>query len=272
MKKLFTFLKGILLGTAVLIPGFSGGTMAVILGIYEKLIDAVSNFRKDPKKYLPFLIPLFIGTITGILLLSKVLSYALTNHKTAVIFLFVGLMLGGLPYLFKNVNRKSFNIKNFSISLISFLIILSIVLFKSEGKVVSFELMNSFDYFLLFLVGVIASVTLVIPGISGSLVLMIIGYYEALLLVIQNLLHFDNLGTNLLIIAPFGLGVLVGLITIVKLIDYFLKKFHNESYYAIFGIVFASIVVLLLPIKSSHTLLYLVIGLAISYLLGKKQL
>lgn len=270
MKNIIVFLKGIFLGSAVVVPGFSGGTLAVILDLYEKIIDSVSNIRKSPKKHLRFLFPLVIGVIVGVLLLSKIVSFSLEHYKSTAMLLFVGLIIGGLPTLFKKVSKKTISSKNILIAFGAFVLVMAFVLFKGTASPKVLINLNTFDYLLLFLVGFLAAVTLVVPGISGSLLLLILGYYEAILNSIQAFFSFDNFILNFSILFVFGLGVLLGIGTIVKVIDYLFKKHHEETYYAIFGIIIASILILIFPLKEFYPILYLFLGIIITYRLGKK--
>jgi putative membrane protein len=132
------------------------------------------------------------------------------------------------------------------------------------------------DYLKLFLVGVVAAGTMVIPGISGSFVLMLLGYYEPIINVISDVTHFNNIINNGLIILPFGLGIIIGIVVIARIIEYLLSKQPIKTYYGIIGFVCASLIAILMPLFSltfniANILIGLVlmfVGIIIAYKLG----
>lgn len=270
MEKLKLYIKGILLGGAVVIPGFSGGTLAIILGVYEKLISILANLKKELKKSLPFLIPIAIGMLSGIFLFSKVITIFIDKNEVAAKFIFIGLIIGGLPHLYKKVNQTKLKFSNILILLISFAIILSFVLLNANTAQKVFVNLGASDYFSLYIVGIVAAVTLILPGISGSLTLLVLGYYHPILKVISSFLSFDNLVFNLSILGVFALGLISGTILSAKAIDKLLKKYPTETYYAIIGIILASIVALAMPLKEVGLLISLAVGFIISYSISKQ--
>lgn len=269
MDKLKLFFKGLIIGCASILPGVSGGTMALSLGIYERLIKIASNIFKDFKDNVKFLVPMFLGAGIGVILLSNIISVTLDKYEEATILLFVGLMIGGIPSLLSKVKKKTLNYKNVSIAVISFLIVIIFVFMNDTGNQVLFINMNVSDYLLLFLVGIIAAATLVIPGISGSLILMIMGYYRPIIDTISSLFHFEYIVDNLLILVPFGLGVIVGIIVVSKIIKYLLNKYHTQTYYSIYGIIFASIIGILYPLNIGLAIIVMFIGIFIAYRMGE---
>lgn len=242
--KLILFLKGIVLGIAFIIPGVSGGTLAVLMGIYENLIEAASNFYKglnNFKKYFMYLLPIVLGVLVSITVCARVIKYGLSKAPIITILVFLGLIIGGIPKLFKSVNRKP-KLKDFSFMMIGIIIVLLMLIVDKESNNVSFENMNALGYVMLFLVGMLASATMVVPGISGSFTLMLIGYYEPVLNLVNEITSFNNLGHNLLLIIPFLIGVFVGIIVIAKIIEWLLKKYHDATYYIIIGFVLSSVI------------------------------
>lgn len=233
-------IKGFFMGIANIIPGVSGGTLAITMGIYERLIEAISHFFGKLKENIKFLIPVGIGAILSIILGSKVIGYSLDSFPLPTILFFTGLILGGIPMLYKKV-KGNFKISNVIIFMITFAFIIGIMFLKT-GKEVSFETMNVGSYFMLFIVGVIAAATMIIPGISGSFMLMVMGYYKPILNTINDFTSFQNIGENLLILIPFGLGILVGFVGIAKIIEILFKKAEVPTYFGIIGFVLASII------------------------------
>ena len=276
MKELIILgVKGFIMGIANVIPGVSGGTLAIILGIYEKLISAISHFFKNIKENLKFIIPIGIGMVLSILLLSKVISFCLDKYTLATILFFIGLILGGIPLLSKKVKGKV-NISNAIIFLLTFSLVIGVALLNVEGNV-SFDNMTFGSYLLLFGVGVVAAGTMIIPGISGSLVLLTLGYYNPIVDTIKNLTDFSNLFNNMLILVPFGIGVLVGIIVIAKILEFLFKKFEIKTYFGVMGFVCASLVAIFISTEGLvfsvpqllMGIILLLIGFLIAYKLGE---
>ena len=263
MKNIKRFLIGIILGIANIIPGVSGGTLAMSLGIYEDIISIISNIFKDFKKNILFLLPIGIGIVLSILLLSKVINYTLEHYEFETILLFVGLILGGIPSLLKNTDYSTFKPKNILISLICFSIIFGLAFIGEANNEVTLNVLNLFLIIKLFIVGVIASATMIIPGVSGSFVLMLMGYYKPIVETISNLTNYSIFVHNVFVLIPFLIGVLVGIVLIARLIKYLLNRFRVETYYGIYGIILASIVVILMSISFVPGIIEVLIGLCL---------
>lgn len=244
---LILFIKGFILGVANVIPGVSGGTLAVSLGLYERGLECVTTLFKKFKENLTFIMPIALGIGVAILSTSKLVTYALTNFKAQTIFLFVGLIFGGISLIMKKVKgQKSFF--NICVLCIVFIFVLGLNFVKTDTFSISFTNMKIIDYVLLALVGFIASSAMVIPGISGSFVLMVFGYYEMIMATISHLTTFKNIGQDLIILTVFGIGVLLGILFMAKLITKLIEKNEVRTYFAIMGFVLSSIVVLLIEI------------------------
>lgn len=240
-EKLTLVIKGFLIGVANIIPGVSGGTLAITLGIYEKLIGAISHFFKNLKENIKFIIPIGIGAVLSILLLSRVISFCLDKYTLATILFFIGLILGGIPLLNKKIKGHYKNVSNIIIFLLSFGFVIALSVLKGEN-VVSFANMNIINYIMLFLVGVVAAATMIIPGVSGSFVLMLLGYYKLIVDTIGALTKFNNIWQNIMILVPFGIGVLVGIVAISKLLEFLFKKYEVKTYFGVMGFITASII------------------------------
>ncbi len=281
MKNVILAIKGFFIGLANIIPGVSGGTLALTLGIYEKLIGCISHFFKNLKENIKFILPIGIGAVIAILSLSHLISFCLDNYVLPTILFFIGAILGGLPMLIKKVSGHKITISNIIIFLITFGIIILLLFLNSETEV-SFQNMNIIDYLLLFVVGVVASATMVIPGVSGSAVLMTIGYYKPILNIVKNLTDFSSLGSNLAILIPFGLGVLVGILLIAKVLEFLFKNFEVKTYYGVLGFIVASIIAIIyqnLVINANFVfsfgsliigIILFILGFVVAYKLGDK--
>ncbi len=264
-EKLTLFIKGIVLGVAFVIPGVSGGTLAVLMGIYEELIEAASNFYKSIanfKKYFMYLLPIGLGVVFSVALFAKIIKFGLDKAPIITILIFLGMIIGGIPALVRNVKGTKINLKDMTLMLLGLIIVISMLIFHKSNSNVVLTNMSISGYFTLFLVGAIAAVTMVIPGISGSFTLMLIGYYEPVLNLVNDITSFKNLGPNLILMGTFMLGVFIGIIFISKIIEWCLKHYKRETYYAIIGFVLSSIISVIYEVsKFPFNLTHLIIGI-----------
>lgn len=275
MGAILLLLKGFIMGIANIIPGVSGGTLAIILGIYEKLIDVLSSFWKNFKKNLLFILPLLVGMGIALIAGSFIIDWGLDNFPIATTMFFVGLVIGGIPFIYIKVHKK-YSFLNVSIFIIIFALVILISVITME-KEVSLANLNFLEIVKLFIVGMVAAATMIIPGISGSLVMMNLGYYEPIIEAIKDLTKFSQIGHNICILLPFGIGVLVGLFLIAKLIKYLLKRFPIQSYFGILAFVVASIVCIIIRMDKSDFkigefllgILLMCMGMFITFILGK---
>ena len=278
MKNLINVLKGMIIGVANIIPGVSGGTLMIILGVYEEIIETISHFFSNFKKNILYLLPFGIGMIISILILSKVISFSLEKYPFATTIFFIGLIIGGIPLLWEKASASKNKISNWIVFLITFSIVLLFTFMKSDSNMISLNNLEFFDYVKLFFVGIISAGTMVIPGISGSFVLMLLGYYESIVNVIKNLTDFANLGKNLLILIPFGIGILVGIILVAKLLEYLFNKYPVKTNYGVLGFVISSIIAIVISILHVHvnlleviiSIILFIVGGIIAYKLGEK--
>lgn len=287
MKNILLVIKGFIMGIANVIPGVSGGTLAIILGIYEQFIGAISHFFSNFKENIKFLIPIAIGMVLAIATMSNVIDYSFNHYPIPTTLFFMGLVIGGVPLLYGKVNneeKEKKQVSSYIILLLTFALVIFMAvadkIFGTTNEVILSNL-DLFGYIILFIVGVVAAATMVIPGISGSLVLMLLGYYYPILSLVKEIVHFDNLGSNIIIAGTFGIGVLVGIVLVSKLIEFLLKKYETKTYYGVLGFIFASIIAI--PISSFSQvkvtfdiiqviigIIALVIGSIVAYKLGEK--
>ena len=264
------------MGIANVIPGVSGGTLAVILGVFKDFVGSISNIFKSFKKSVLFLLPIVLGMGVAVVASSKLIETCLTYYPLATILFFVGLILGGVPILFNKIKGEMKSIPNYIIFIIMFSFILLFTFVISGEKNVELVSLTFIDYILLFIVGMLASASMVIPGISGSMVLMTVGYYNSILATISDIFNFANFWHNVSILIPFGLGVIVGILLIAKLITFLLNKFEVKTYFAIFGFIFSSLIVIFFKNNINFNIIEFVIGLVlmvggflISYFIAK---
>lgn len=263
-EKILLFFKGMILGLAMIIPGVSGGTLAISLGIYERIIKAISHFFKDFKENIKFILTLGLGVIFSLAICSVILSYTFEHYPIPTVLFFIGLIVGSIPLLLNKADyKKTINPVNIFLALLGAGILIGISFLKGDNQNV--VLATSFLGIIeLIIVGFIASATMVIPGISGSFVLMTIGYYEPIISTVSELVKMQNVVHNLFVLIPFGIGVVFGIIIIAKLIEYFLKNHKIKTYYVILGFLMASILDIVLRLFSySGNIIQIIIGIVL---------
>ena len=304
MKFLEHIIIGIIIGISNIVPGVSAGTMFVILGIFKKLIDQVGLCIDEVKKMIKditkfkekdggiravgimfknifnsqktFLIPIAIGMAFAIYFVAKLFSILNPEQIMYRNYIFLGLVLGGIPALFKelkkgtdiqNINKRKANIYLFMF--IGFLIMLIVYILKINGiglRKVGYEELSISMALPLFLVGAIAAASMVIPGISGSMVVLILGYYELMTISISKL--------NMVFIIPFAIGILVGIMAILKLIKYLLDNHYTKTYSCIVGFVVGSLLMVFPGLPTNImgyviTIVCIILGLFASYMIEK---
>lgn len=267
-------LKGIVIGLANIIPGVSGGTMAVSMGIYDKMIHCVTHLFKEFKKSVLFLLPIGIGAVIAVGGLTFIIPVLFEKFPLQTNLLFIGLIVGGLPAVWKKVKGNSIRIGHIIAFLLFFALVVGMAAMgETEGTAadMSFGLLNVIK---LFGIGIIASATMVIPGVSGSMILLLLGYYNPIIIAIKDfltaLLAFDISGilTGCGILIPFGIGVVVGIFAIAKMIEVLFEKFPMYAYWAIIGLIVASPIAILLASELGVITVGAVITSAITFAIG----
>lgn len=286
MHFIIRVLKGTLIGAANIIPGVSGGTMMVSMGIYDDIISSITNLFKKFKTSVLTLLPYAIGMLLGIIGLAYVLDYFLGKHPFQTNLLFIGLILGGIPLIWKRTKGGKAKAGKLLTFLILFAGIILLQIFgggKSGTEVVLST--EPGQLALLFFVGILAAATMVIPGVSGSMILMLIGYYKPIISMVKKLVnalvHFrwNMIWEYFLIVLPFAAGVIIGIFLVAKLIEILLEKAEAVTYSGIMGLVVASPIVILLingvPSSFDSTLVLTSLatfagGFFVAFLLGKE--
>ncbi len=226
-------LKGFLIGVGKIIPGVSGSLIAITLGVYDKMLGCVSNFFKNIKENIKFLMPIGIGILLSIVLTSKLLSFLLTNYYIIVMLFFIGLIIGGIP----TPKTKSKVNKNILFTIITFTLIIVLCFIKtgSDNEIHHYSILT------LFLIGMLDAATMIIPGISGTAIMMVLGCYNTVLNIFSNIYLLDNMKQAI----PFFLGVGFGIIILSKIISFCFKKYNEQTYYCILGFMLSSILLLI---------------------------
>lgn len=229
-------LKALWIGSTMTIPGISGGTMAVIVGIYEELISSINGLLKNPKKHLPFLLQFVISACIGFVLFARLVTSLLESPKygTIVKVIFVLIILAGIPFLYKKANIQSLNLTHIICIFAGILIVLSISSIPSD----LFLAKEGFLNLLIQLIGgIIIAIALVLPGISVSHMLYILGIYESVMHSVYSF-HWFNL-------VPLLLGVVLGTFATTSILEKLLKKYPDKVYMTILGFVAASLTTLI---------------------------
>jgi putative membrane protein len=245
----FLVLTGVVGGMANIIPGVSGGTIAVVLGIFDELIGCVNHFTKDIKKNLLFLLPLLAGMAVGIVGLGSIIEYCMANFSFQTAVFFVGLVVGSIPLIYKKANeKKDIKPSYYAATVLAVLLVIALALIKPDESAGADVAVTPIFMVILFFGGLIAAAAMVVPGISGSFMMILMGLYPTVLRTISMirdwLTHITDFSLLLEIIkiaAPLGLGILAGIILISKLIAFLLNKFHTVTYLAILGLMLGTV-------------------------------
>lgn len=252
------FLKSIIIGVANIIPGVSGGTLAVMLNVYDPITEKIGNFflvdRKTKLSYFWYLLIVLIGAGTGIFLFANIIKYSITNYPKITVTVFTLLILPSIPYIVKGLDyKKKKNILAFcyGATLMIIFIILGLKYGNKTTGAVTIQLIEGAcftrGYLLkLFICGVIAAGAMIIPGISGSLLLMMLGEYYNVVYLISFLREKSFAVLSPLVILAIGVGV--GLVAFSKAINYLLKNHKEFTLFFIEGIITFSIIQMWLSI------------------------
>ena len=236
MNGFLNMIKGIFIGAGAIVPGVSSGVLCVIFGIYEKLLDAVLNFFKDIKHNIKFLFPIALGIGIGVLLFSNILNYFLYEFPVQTKSIFIGLIIGTIPSLIKEVNEKeTFKPQNVVYLLIALAIGIITVIVENQINIVSNGDKMSIMY--LVMCGAIMSIGIVVPGVSSTIILMLLGVYSVYLQSVANL--------YLPVLIPLGIGLILGSIIVMKITKKLLETHYGKTFYSIIGFTIGSVFVLL---------------------------
>ncbi len=231
-------LIGFVIGAGLILPGVSGGVLAVVFGLYDKIIKAISNFFSNWRKNITFLTPILIGIIIGVFVFGNILKFFFDQYPNQAKYIFMGLIIGALPIIFNKLKKKNLNYPAF---LGALFITLGLLILKNLLGIAN-NIDNTPSFILLFIAGVLYIAGKIIPGISGSFLLILIGMYEYILNIIVS--FFKLTINDFLKLFPFGLGIIIGGLLLVKIIDYILKRYYIISYSAILGFTIGSIPIL----------------------------
>lgn len=263
-KSLFVLFKGFFIGGTMMVPGVSGGSMAMLLGIYDRLIYAIASFKKDPKNNILFLIKFCLGALVGITLFSRfIIVPLLETYPLPVSYFFLGAVAGGIPFIYKTAGVKKFGFNAVAYPIIGIILVLLIAIIPqglfnpSEGFSVQSLLLQVAG-------GIIIAAALILPGISVSQILLMFGLLEPLLKAMES---FSGIVTFI----PLGVGVLIGTLLCAKFMEKAMKKFPQPTYLIVFGFLLGSLGKLFPGLPSGVNIpiciLTFILGFAFIYLL-----
>lgn len=264
-------IKGLIIGIGKIIPGVSGAMLAITFGLYERMLSSLANLKREFITNAKFLTKIGTGIVLSIILTSKIVVKCLNNYYLPTMLLFAGMIIGGTPSILKKIKFKK---KDIIISLIS-LIILSFIFFNNNAITNSYKIEYTIiDFIKLTGVGFIDAFSSIVPGISGTALLMMIGYYNTILQTFSSILDLNQFKHNLFIMVPFFIGFILGIIIVSKIINFLFKNFRNSTYIIITIFMTLTTIILIKNIfEHTYTIIELIIGiplLIIGYIISSK--
>lgn len=257
--RLIDAVKGFIIGATMSVPGASGGTMAILLGIYDDIIGAVSSLRRNFKKSFLFLFVLFIGGFLGLLCITKPMEYLLEHFQYPTLFFFAGAILGGVPLLCRQSQVKKFSAGVIGWPVLGAAIVIGIwALEFIPGFAFAYNPGGGFkDYLILFVIGLVCSAGFVLPGISTSFLFVLFGIYEEMLAAVSS---FD-----IKFIFSLGLGMLIGAVLVAKLLDKLMAKYTRQSFLTMLGFVLGSLVAVIPGVPQGWNILWCILTLVAGF-------
>ena len=260
---MINFFKGIIVGIGGIAPGLSGSVLLVILGLYQKAINAIGTLFKDFKNNVKFLFPLVLGFGVGVIIFSKIVDFLLGNYEMYTRYAFLGLVLGTIPLFYKEVKKEGFKKKYYIYIIIAAILGLSVFFFNKN----LFPPVTNPNLFQSVILGVAVAGSSIVPGVDSAVILSSLGLYE---LYVSSIADF-----NLSILIPAGFGLVIGALVISFIINKLIKRFYTATFSIIFGL-FLSIIpnvlngscVLGWNANSVISIIICILGFGVSYFLG----
>lgn len=254
-------IKGFIIGIAKIIPGVSGAMIAVSFSLYDKLIDSITNFFRNPKENIKFLFVFGSGIILAIVFFSNIISYFINNYYVMTMMFFIGLITSSTITFSMDIN---YNIKNVIIILIT----LFLTMFLSISNISNNYLVSGglTDYLMYFLAGIIEIFSSLIPGISGTAILMLMGMYDHVLMLFSNVFNISFIMDNIMLYLSYGIGLIISFIILSLGISYLLKKHRNLFDVIILGFIISSIFLLIImTFKNGFIIMDLIMGIILFF-------
>lgn len=268
MNALKQVLIGMVLGVANVIPGVSAGTMAVIMNIYDDLLDAISLNKQKLKKNFMFLMTIGIGAVIGILLFSNTLEYLYEHFNRPTSFFFIGVIIGSIPMIWRQASKGDALTVTKCIPFVVTLVIMAVMAVGVESETAQKALteLNMVQTLWIIFAAGISAFAMIIPGISGSFIMLTLGVYTTTISAISDF--------NIAILVPIGIGVVIGLGVGTQIVKVLLSRYRQATYLAILGLVIGSIFTLYPGLAMNKegiiSLIIMGIGIIISYAFSDK--
>lgn len=272
-----TFIKnliyGMIIGIANIIPGVSGGTMMVVLDVFDRLVDAIGNIRNQFKKSVRLLLPIGIGALAAILLFSSIISWLLDHHYMVTNFFFIGVILGSIPLVWRKATADRFKPAHLVPCAVTLALMLFTVYFAPSAAETIVRSLSPLVFVKLLLISAVSAICMIIPGISGSFVMLLFGTYET---VTTALAEF-----NVLVLIPIAIGIVLGLVFGSKLISILLHRYPQATYFSILGFMLGSVPAIVDKIREANAfvggwsvaaaIVVLIFGTLLSYLFSDEK-
>jgi len=254
---IINFIKGIFIGLALVIPGLSASTFAVVTGLYDKIIFAANNLRKEFKKSIFFLMPIGLGAAIGILASVGVIISIMNNFPLQSYAFFIGLVLGSVPVLYGKIKGGKKSKPNYIFAVMGFavIVILSFIMPSDDTAAIT-QIDNAGEFIAILTAGIISCFLLAVPGVSGALILVLLGQFdtvygavgnfaEMLFMIVRGQEGALELGLESgAIVLTFFAGAVIGIIAAAKIIGYLIERFETKVYFAVMGLVLGAVVTL----------------------------
>lgn len=236
-------LAGFVIGAGAIIPGLSGGILAVSMGLYQPTIEAITGFFKKPKENFKFLLPLAVGGVIGFLVFLMLIDSLFADYQTEIISLFMGLVIGSIPSFMIEAKgeQKPFKKQNWLFALLGFAFGAALILLGIQTGDGASIVQRQVTPLMAMLCGGILMIGTVLPGVSTSFVLINMGVYESFMGVFANLVKLKDIGSNIVLAFCTLAGLVIVAVPMLLVVRKVLEKFHTQSYFALFGILISTI-------------------------------
>lgn len=265
-SKFITILQGFTVGVTMMVPGVSGGSMAMILGAYDRLISSVSSFMKHKKDSFIFLLLFSVPALAGMVLLAEPLLNLIEVYEMPMMYLFMGAVAGGIPMIYRKAGVQRISLRFFAWILAGILIIVTVGLLP-QGIFSGENSSGLTGYLLQITGGIVIAMALVLPGLSVSYMLVLLDLYQPTMEAISNM--------DIAALAPMAAGVLLGIVLTTRLLEYLMNRFPFASYLVILGFVLGSVAKVFPGIPSGSMLIFCpvmaVAGFLAIYFLSRKE-
>lgn len=276
MEALKLFGIGIIFGIANVIPGVSGGTIAVVFNVYDKIINVITLNLKKMFSQWKFLLPFGSGIVIGIILFSKMISILFAKFPVQTNWFFIGIILGSIPMIYKRMVNKTDESKKIEFPTISAIICclfaLALMIFMTITDVSTGSPVAQTDFsiglaFKLFFALILAAIAMIIPGVSGSFLMLAVGVYNTVITAVADF--------NIPLLIPAAIGAIIGFILGAGLVRWLMAKFPTQTYGAILGLVLGSIFVIFPGFASVKVMavsfVCMILGCCLSYFASKEK-